>query len=426
MKRPFLLSAYGAAMTGASVIAPLALRARGEKEDAARRGERFGRASTARPEGRLVWLHGASVGETRVNLALAAALAKAHPDLGFLITTHTRTAAEIVRRAALPRAAHQFAPLDVPRIAARFLDHWRPDLAVFAESELWPNLIGAAAARDIPLALVNARMSLKSLRGWGRRHGSAAWLLSRFSWIGAADAQTASGLSALSGRAVPAVGNMKLDAPPPAHDPVALAKLQDWIGARPAWIAASTHEGEEAMVLEAHRALRHGAPEALLILVPRHPERGDAVESLARGAGFGVARRSQGAPVMAETGVYLADTIGEMGTLLRAAPVVLLGGSLVPDIGGHNPAEPVGAGAALLTGPYTHAFADVFEELESQGGALVVADEGGIARGVASLLFDPARRAQMRAAADGVLAGSGGATARTLAALSDLLNGRAA
>mgnify|MGYP000365612048 CR=1 FL=1 len=425
MTRPFLLSLYGAALSALSPLAGPVFRARAAKgkEDRARIGERMGRTDIARPDGPLVWLHGASVGETRVNLALAGALAAARPGLNLLLTTQTRTAAQIVQRDAPPGAIHQFVPLDAPAPARRFLDHWRPDLAVFAESELWPSLIAGAAARGIPLALANARMSASSLRGWARFPRCAAWLLSRFSWIGAGDTATAGGLAGLSGRAVAFTGNVKLDAPQPAYDTAALAALKEAIGARMTWCAASTHEGEEETILEAHRALRFGAPDALLILCPRHPERGDAVEATIRTAGMTSARRSRGEAPGADTDVYLADTIGEMGVLLRAAPVVLLGGALVPGIGGHNPAEPVRAGAALMSGPHTHNFADVFSALAERGGAAVVEEEGQIAQTCAGLLANPERRAAMRRAAETVLYESAGATARTVEALTGLLDG---
>lgn len=427
MTGTLFLKAYGAAGAAFAPFAPAYLRRRAArgKEDAARLGERMGRTGIARPDGTLIWLHGASVGETRVNLTLAAALAAARPDASLLITTHTLTGAETARRELPARAIHQFAPLDTPGAALRFLDHWRPDLAVFAESELWPNLIAAASARGVPLALVNARMSARSMMRWARRAPkSAAWLLSRFAWIGAADRLTAQGLTALAGREAPRIGNLKLDAPPPGVDAAALADLRALTGARPVWCAASTHAGEEETVLEAHRTLCIAAPETLLILVPRHPDRGDDVEALVRDAGFSAARRSRGEAPGPDTEVYLADTLGEMGLFLRAALVTLLGGSLVRNIGGHNPAEPVGAGSALLTGPYTHNFADVFAELEAAGGAVVVDGEAALARGAGALLFDPGQRARMRAAAESVIAESGGATARTMRALLGLLEAR--
>lgn len=423
---PLTLWRWVTRVAGPSLPILLARRAARGKEDPDRVQERFGRPGAERPDGVLVWLHGASVGETRVNLALARTLAAARPALNFLITTHTLTGAQTVARADMPRTIHQFAPLDTPGAARRFLEAWRPDLAVFAESELWPVLIEEADARDIPMALINARMSQRSLQRWARRApATAAWLLSRFSWIGAADAPTAGGLADLSGRAITATGNLKLDAPPPDHDPAALEALNQAIGGRAVWIAASTHDGEEATVLHAHHALRFGAPEALLILSPRHPERGDAVEDLIAAAGFTCARRSRGEAPGAETDVYLADTLGEMGLLLRAAPVALLGGSLVPGIGGHNPAEPIQTGTALVTGPYTDNFSDAFRALEDAGGARIADGPAELSVTLAELIFDAQSRAAMQAAAEGVMAQSAGALGRTADALLDLLPGAA-
>lgn len=420
-----LLRLYGALTATAALLAPLYLhlRALHGKEDRARLAERFGRDAGPRPEGKLVWLHGASVGETRVTLTLAAALAAARPDNNLLLTTQTRTGADVAQAGLPPRAAHRFAPIDSPGAARCFLDHWRPDLAVFTESELWPALIGALSERGTKLALVNARMSGRSLRRWARRApDSAAFLLSRFAWIGAADTATAGGLAGLSGRAVERTGNVKLDALALDHDAPALAALKTAIGGRAVWCAASTHKGEEEIVLSAHEALRFGAPDALLILVPRHPARGDAVEALIRARGFSVARRSRNEPPGPGVDVYLADTIGEMGVLLRAAPLALLGGSLVSRIGGHNPAEPVQAGAVLLSGPHVSNFAEAYDEFAARGGARIVADAAALARALAALLVDPERRAAMCAAADSVLAESGGAAARTVAALLTLLD----
>jgi 3-deoxy-D-manno-octulosonic-acid transferase len=424
MRLPLFLTLYGSAMSALLPVAPFLFRRRAArgKEDPTRLHERLGWSDIARPDGVLVWLHGASVGETRVNLALANALAAARPDLNFLFTTHTRTGEETARRAMPSRGAHQFAPFDAPAIADRFINHWRPDLAVFAESELWPSLICAVSARGIKLALVNARMSGRSLQRWARRApNSAAFLLARFDWIGAADSLTAQGLSALAGRDVPRVGNIKLDAPPPQADERALSNLRARTVGRRVWCAASTHTGEDEIVLAAHNALRAGAPETLLILAPRHPKRGDQVEALVRKAGFSVARRSRAEALTPLTDVYLADTIGEMGALLRAAPVVLLGGSLVPGIGGHNPAEPIGVGAVVLTGPETFNFAEIFADLRAAGGTHVVTGEADLARSLAALLSDSNLRAQMREAAERVLAESGGATPRTAEALLGLL-----
>jgi 3-deoxy-D-manno-octulosonic-acid transferase len=390
-------------------------RARAGKEDPQRLGERFGHASAPRPEGLLVWLHGASVGETRVLMLLQAAFAVRRPDISFLFTSGTRTSAGLFAR--MPsRSVHQYTPLDRPDVAQRFLAHWRPDLSVFAESEIWPNLLLATAGAKIPLALINARMSPKTLAFWRSRPAAGRKVFGCFTRILAADSRTAEGLSALLGAPVPSPGNLKLAAGSPRIDEPALAALRSAIGARPIWLAASTHPGEDEILLAAHQHLRTERPDALLILAPRHPERGDAIAALANGA----PRRSLGAGV-GQTPVYVADTMGELNLFYAAAPVAFIGGSLLPRLRGHNPAEPAMLGCAILSGPYVESFADVFEALFSSGGAVAAASAESIAREVARLWAqEDARLAAIRAASDAMARGES-SLAITVDALESLL-----
>jgi 3-deoxy-D-manno-octulosonic-acid transferase len=281
-----LLAFYGAAtrLLGPFARFWLSARARKGKEDAARLDERFGRYPRARPAGTLIWLHAASVGESSVALALIEALAARDPSLSFLVSTGTRTSADLVARRAGPRTTHVYAPLDRSNAVARFLGHWTPDLGVFVESELWPNLILAAQARRIPLALVNARMSPKSLARWQSWRAAGRRLLGAFAYVSAADGRTAEALTAVRGEAVPQLGNLKLAIAPLRVDDGARETLAQDIGQRPLWFAASTHPGEDAMVLTAHAELRRTFADALLIIAPRHPERGAAVATLAGNA----------------------------------------------------------------------------------------------------------------------------------------------
>ena len=350
----------------------LTRRAAAGKEDAARLEERFGHASADRPEGPLVWLHGASVGESLVLLALVKALKAERPDLAVLVTTGTVTSAGLMAKRLPEGALHQFAPLDRADAARRFLDHWRPDLGVFAESELWPNLLLAAQDRGIKLALVNARLTERSLARWRAWRASARALLSAFDWIGAADRRTAAGLSALLGRDVALVGNLKFAADPPPADPAALDALRGDLAGRSAWLAASTHPGEEAIVLAAHRRLREAGDDRLLILAPRHPERGPEAAALAQEAGFTTRRRAAGEPFDAEADVYVADTLGEMGLWFRLADAAFIGGSLIEGVGGHNPIEPALLSAPIITGPHTFNFEDLYDALVTQNGAALV------------------------------------------------------
>jgi 3-deoxy-D-manno-octulosonic-acid transferase len=412
------LAAYRAAVAALGPFAGLwlAARARDGKEDPSRLGERFGRYPQARPEGTLVWLHAASVGESGVALTLIDALAARDASLCFLLSTGTRTSAELVGRRAPARTMHIYAPLDRGDAVRRFLDHWRPDLGVFVESELWPNLILAAQARGLPLALVNARMSPKSLQRWRTWPRAGARLLRAFSFVAAADARTAAALSAVRGAGVPTLGNLKLAAPAPRIDAGARAALAREIGGRPLWLAASTHPGEDEIALAAHERLRVDAPDALLIIAPRHPERGEAIAALAGGA----PRRSRFEAIDDEP-VYVADTLGELGLFYDLAPVALVAGSLLPHLKGHNPIEPAKLDAAVVTGPHVESFADLFDAMFAAGGAIKVDTAEALAGAVANLWRDDAARARQIEAARAVTAQGAEALEETVSQLTALL-----
>jgi 3-deoxy-D-manno-octulosonic-acid transferase len=379
-------------------------RARAGKEDSARLGERFGRYTQERTPGPLIWLHAASVGESGVALALIEAMAARDARLSFLISTGTRTSAALVARRALKRVTHVYAPLDRGDCVRRFLQYWRPDLGVFVESEIWPNLILAAERANVRLALVNARMSPKTLARWGRWRKAGQRLASAFSWVSAADARTSEALSDLRGAPVPNLGNLKLAAPAPNVDSGARAALAAEIGARPVWLAASTHEGEDEIALAAHAVLRADHPDALLILAPRHPDRGGAIAALADGA----PRRSMFQPI-GRAPVYVADTLGEMGVLFDLAPVALIAGSLLPHLKGHNPIEAAKLDAAILSGPHVESFADVFTTLFASGGAQRVQNANEIAAATAALWRDERARLTQLAAARAFVADGGAA-----------------
>ena len=411
------LTLYQAATVVAGPGLGLWLRARVSKgkEDPARLGERFGRPSKARPSGRLFWLHAASVGESGVALQLADGLLGRNATAAVLITTGTRTGAARVEAAANPRIIHQFGPLDRPDAVRRFLEYWRPDWAIFVESEIWPNQILAAKAHGAALALVNARMSPATLANWKRAPKSARTVFGAFQSITTADARTAEGLLDLGARRAVYLGNIKFAAPAPPIDVMARAWLTKEIGDRPVWLAASTHEGEEEAVLEAHAQVRRALPDALLLLAPRHPERGAAVAALAGGA----PRRSLNQPI-GDAAVYVADTMGEMGTLYAAAPVALVAGSLRPELKGHNPMEPAKIGAAILTGPHVESFDEAYEALFRAGGARVVDGAARIAAAVVELWQDEEACQRLVTAAGEVAGEAGPALAATLDALQSL------
>lgn len=401
----------------------LARRARAGKEDASRLGERRGVASVARPEGELIWLHAASVGESMIALSLAEALCESRPRAHCLITSGTLTSASLIARRAAPRVIHQFPPVDRPDWAQRFVAHWRPDLAVFTESELWPNLIEATHASGARLALVNARLNEKSIRSWRRWPGAARALLSRFDWIGASDLRTAEGLSKLAGREIAMLGSLKLETGTPDPDPDRLTAARAAIAGRPVFVAASTHSGEEPILAEAHRQILQDHPVALMILAPRHPERAGEAEAALANAGLSHVRRSNGEAPGPETEVWLADTLGEMGLWFTLAPAAVICGSYIDGIGGHNPIEATRAGAAVISGPYTASFDDVFAAYDREMARTVCSNAAETARAVREIW---AGGGPTPASAERALASlSGGALTVTLDALTTLLEAQA-
>ena len=387
------------------------------KEIAARLGEREGFDDTPRPPGRLVWLHAASVGESVSVLPLLTAVTRA-ADVSVLMTTGTVTSAALLGERlpamGLGRVLHRFVPLDVPQWAGRFLDHWQPDVAVFVESELWPNLLAACGARGVPVMLANGRMSERSMRGWRRAPGFAREVVGAFARIHPQSAEDGERFARLGARRVDAAGNLKLAAAALPVDGAELARLQSVIGARPVWLASSTHEGEETAVDAVHHALAPRHPGLLTIIAPRHPERGAALA-----AALGAPRRSLGADPP-DGGIYIADTLNELGLLFRLAPAVFVGGSLAP-MGGHNPLEPARLGCAVAMGPHVANMIEPVRRLRKAGALEVVEDAEGLVGWVDAVLREPARFAGLGIAA---ASGEGGLPERVADALLGLI-GRA-
>ena len=370
-------------------LAPTLLRRRAAvgKEDAARLGERLGRATVARPDGPLAWLHGVSVGESLSLLPLIAALRERRPRLNLLVTSGTATSAQVLAQRLPPGVMHQFAPVDAPAAARRFLGHWRPDAALFVESELWPNLIREAARRGVRLGLVSARMTQASARGWARAPSSARALLAAFALVLPQDDETASRLGGLGARIDGRLNLKRLTEAPPVD--VALVKaLRSGAGKRRIVLAASTHPGEEAIVAEAFRAATADTP-ALLIVAPRHPDRGPGVAAALAAAGLRTIRRGAGEKLGAKVDAYVADTLGEMGALYSAADVVVLGGSLVDGIGGHNPLEAARLGCAMVAGPYVANARGLYGDLIAECAVVEAPDQGALARHIRGLLQTP-------------------------------------
>lgn len=422
------IRAYRALTRAARPLAPLILgyRERRGKEDPSRRGERLGKASVARPAGTVVWVHAASVGETSAVLPLMALLTERRPDLSLLLTTGTVTSARFALDRLPHRTVHQYVPLDSPALVAAFFDHWRPSLGIFTEQEVWPNLVIEAGQRSIPLALVNARMSDGSFARWQSRRGLAKALFSRFVVVLAQSDALAQKFMALGASRVVPAGNLKVDAPAPPVDAAAHAALEAALAGRPRLLGASTHAGEEVALAAAHRSLARDLPGLVTIIAPRHPERGAAIRAELAGLGFSVTQRGARGSLArlpdAATDIYIADTIGELGTLYASAPVAFIGGSLVKR-GGQNPIEAVRHGTVVVTGPHTYNFPDVFGALIRDDGAVEVAVEAGLAHALGAVLSSPSRLSALRANAQQSLASLSGALERTTGALLLLLAG---
>jgi len=357
------------------------------REEAARLPERRGVASRARPAGELIWIHAASVGEANSCLRVIEMLLQNNADRSVLLTTGTVTSASMVENRLPAQAIHQYYPVDRHAWVSRFLDHWKPDAAVWVESELWPNMIGEAARRNIPLALINARMSRRSERNWRYTGGAIRQLLSCFSVCLAQTPADALCFERLGARGAACVGNLKYSAAPPTASPKDSKALADAVGNRPIWLAASTHPGDEKCVLEAHQQLAEDYPDLLTLIALRHPDRMDEVRRLIAESGLSFSNRSEDTVPGPDDSVFVVDTVGEMGLYYRQCPVVLVCGSF-SGLGGHNPIEPAMLDCAILHGPDMSNFETVAKDLKAANGAIRVNNAGDIAQAVSKLLSD--------------------------------------
>lgn len=410
------------AVAAPAVALLLKVRAAEGKEDSVRLGERWGHASLPRPAGRLVWLHAASVGEATSVLPLIGRLVA---SARVLVTTGTVTSARLMAERLPQGAFHQFAPVDVPRAVGRFLDHWRPDLGIWVESELWPNMILGAEAHGVPLALVQGRMSEDSFKGWGRTGGFARRLLSAFRVLLAQTETDAERFRALGAAATRMVGNLKFVAQPLPADEAETARLARLFAGRPIWCAASTHETEERAIGRIHAALARRHPRLLTVIVPRHPNRGAAVAEQLRADGLTLARRSLRETPDLAVGIYLADTLGELGLFYRLASFVFVGGSLIPH-GGQNPLEAARLDRAVLHGPSMFNFEDAVAVLRKAGASEQIADEAALTTAADRLLADPGEAARRGKAAGEVARAGAAALDAVEAALASLAPSRSA
>ena len=396
------------------------LRDRGHRAHGA---ERFGfGAALERPT---VWLHAVSLGEVNAAAALIHALRGLHPELPLAVTTGTPTGR--ARAEALFGAAVtvRFLPYDTPDAVARFLDRIRPRLAIVMETELWPNLFAACAKRGIPLILASARLSPKSLRRYGRLHGLAADVMSAVTWVAAQTREDAERFIALGAdpERTRVVGNVKFDVQLDAAAAALGRSLRErHFDARPTWIAGSTHAGEEEQVLSAHALLRQELPEALLLLVPRHPARFQGVADLLGRRGLRFDRRSSNLPLRAQSAVLLVDTVGELAALYAAADVAFVGGSLVP-IGGHNLLEPAALGVPVLTGPSQANARDIARLLIERGAVREVADAHALGAMLRDWFANPEQRARAGRCGRDVVEANRGGVVRLLELIEPLLAG---
>jgi 3-deoxy-D-manno-octulosonic-acid transferase len=361
-------------------------------EDKRRLNERLGKARQVRLPGPLAWLHGASLGESLALLPLLEKLAAR--GINILVTTGTVTSAAVIAQRLPPRAIHQFIPLDVPRFMQAFLDHWKPDLVFIAESEIWPNLFLETQHRNIPLMFVNARISVRSFRRWRRLPRSAQALLQRTEFCLAQSVVDAERFAQLGVAHVYVTGNLKYDAPPPPADAQALADFKARIGERPVWVAAATHPGEEEIVFDVHKRLSRRFPTLFTIIVPRHPRRSTAIRDLAQSQGLQCQLRSEDAKGKPLESIYIGDTVGETGLFYRLAGIAFIGKSLTVG-GGQSPIEAAKLGCAILHGPSTANFLDVYERLDAKHGAATVMDAENLAAALAYLFADAGKMRDM-------------------------------
>ena len=388
-----LLGLFGSRLEGL-----LSSRSAKGKEDPNRLNERMGVASLPRPDEPLIWLNAASVGEVLSALALIERLLDERPNLRILVTTGTVTSAEVlVKRLeqgnlaikkARTRVFHQFVPLDRQDWIDRFLDHWHPNLVLWMESELWPNMLNSLETRNIPAILVNARMSPRSFQRWKVAKGMAGFMLRKFRRIFTQSEAGAGRLKELGAKDPVFLGNLKFTTEPLPFDPVQLEILRQEIADRPCWVLASSHPGEEEVAFYIHRKLIKDHQDILTIIVPRHPHRADQIVRTANDSHLEVARRSKGECIQLWHDVYLVDTLGELGLFYRLAKTACIGGSLV-DFGGHNPIEAAQLGCSILFGPYMENFNGLSQELKEAGAATQVETAEALAQHISNRLKKP-------------------------------------
>ncbi|WP_373186952.1 lipid IV(A) 3-deoxy-D-manno-octulosonic acid transferase [Halopseudomonas sp.] len=398
------------------VLLRLLLRARKAPAYARRWHERLGLGGDLRPGG--IWVHAVSVGEAIAAAPMVREMLRRYPDIPVTITCMTPTGSEQIRKLFADKVGHAYLPYDLPWLQGRFIHRLRPRIGVIMETELWPNMVHEAKAAGVPLVLANARLSERSARGYRR----VAWLVrpmfAALNWVAVqteAEAQRFARLG-VPRAAMTITGSIKFDLKPDEQMLEQAADLRGQWGARPVWIAASTHAGEDEQILAAHRRVLESHADALLILVPRHPERFDDVAGLIEGAGLNGVRRSSGKSPMRADQVLLGDSMGELMMFYACADAAFVGGSLVPH-GGHNYLEPAALGLPIISGPHSFNFTEISELLEGAGALQRVHDQGELAARVCYLLSEPTAARQAGAAGLSVVMDNQGALERLLAGI---------
>jgi 3-deoxy-D-manno-octulosonic-acid transferase len=364
------------------------------KEDTKRINERFGISTSSRPSGTLIWLHAASVGEAISMLQLIEKLLKKHVNCHLMITTGTVSSAHLMQSRLPSRAFHQYIPIDRPQYVRRFINHWRPDIALWVESEFWPNIIIETREKHIPMVLVNGRISTKSFTGWQRAPSLIKTLLQCFTLcLGQSDTdvQRLNRLGAVNPKNL---GNLKFSAPPLPADVKALNNLQSMIGNRPVFIAVSTHLGEEKIIATVHKNLKSKHPDLLTIIIPRHSTRGPEILHTVQQIMANSVLRSKDGLITDLTDIYIADTMGELGLFYRLTEVVFMGKSLVP-LGGQNPLEALNLNCAVLHGPHMTNFQSMSEQMIKLGCSIQFNNTEELAKTTSNLLLEQKKREDM-------------------------------
>ena len=413
----FLLNLYGNIL---EIAAPalsglLARRLAKGKEDPVRIIERRGLATLKRPDGTLIWLHGASVGEAQSTLIIIDNIKRKFPDAAILLTTGTVTSANYLAARLPVGVLHQYYPLDRPRWVRNFLNHWKPDYVLWMESELWPTMLCTLQKRKIPVMLLNARLSPRSQERWQYFSGTAAILLRTFTKILTQTETDAHAYRTLGAQNVIASGNLKYAAAKLGADDADLRDMTAATQGRPLWLYASTHKGEEEMACRLHQKLSADIPGLLTVIIPRHPERRYEIESTCAQSNVLFRGDNKILPTM-DTQIYIADTLGELGLFYRLAPVACIGRSFSADGGGgHNPIEAAQLGCAVLHGPYVQNLREIYSDMDQAGAAKLVVNEIDFAEALKIFLTQPVPQQALAQAGQNFTQAQGAVLENTLA-----------